>query len=145
MVHVPYRGVSEAYVDLMAGRVQIMIDSQPTAMPNIKSGKVKALGVTSIKRAIAFPDLPTLSEAGLPGYEMTSWYGAFAPAGTSQDVMRKLAADFAGVIRKPDVSARLVGLGAEPVASTPEQFAQFLQTELKKWAGVIKAAEIIVE
>jgi tripartite-type tricarboxylate transporter receptor subunit TctC len=145
MTHIPYRGVAESYIDLIAGRVQLMIDSQPTAMPHIKAGKVRALAVTSLKRALALPDLPTLSESGVSGYDMTGWYGAFAPAGIAPEIAKKLTTDFVSVIKKPSVSASLMTQGAEPVASNAEQFSRFLQIELKKWADVIKNTGIIAD
>ena len=137
MTHVPYKGVTAALMDLMSGQVQVVIDSQPSSLPYIKAGKLKGLAVTSAKRAVAVPDVPTLSEAGVPGYEATSWYGAFAPAGTPPDVLKKIETDFIAVIKMPDVQNQLLVLGAEPIGNTAEQFARVIKEELAKWAKVV--------
>lgn len=138
MTHVPYKGVTAALVDLMAGEVQVIIDSLPASLPYVKAGRVKGLAVTSAARAAAVPDLPTISEAGVKGYEATSWYGFFAPAQTPADVLKKLQADAVTAIRAPDVQAQLQKAGADPIANTSEQFATVLQQELAKWAKVVQ-------
>jgi tripartite-type tricarboxylate transporter receptor subunit TctC len=138
MTHVPYKGTAAALVDLLGGRIQLTFDTLPSAMPYVKGGKLKAIAVTSAKRARSLPDLPTIAEAGVPGYEVTSWYGLLAPAGTPPDIVRKLNADFVRAIRIPEVTEKMIEAGAEPVANTPEQFAQFIRSELKKWAIVVQ-------
>ena len=140
MTHVPYKGVTAALLDLMSGQIQVVIDSQPSSLPYIRAGKLKGLAVTSAKRAVAVPDLPTLAEAGVPGYEATSWYGAFVPAATPPDVARKIEADFIAVIKMPDVQNQLVVQGAEPIGNTREQFTGALREEFAKWAKVVRAS-----
>jgi tripartite-type tricarboxylate transporter receptor subunit TctC len=138
MVHVAYKGTAAALIDVIAGQIQLTFDTLPSAMPYVKSKKLKAIAVTSAKRAQSLPDLPTIVEAGVPGYELTSWYGALAPAGTPESVIRKLNSDFVGTIRTGAIAAKLVEAGAEPVANTPDQFAVFIRSELKKWAKVVQ-------
>jgi len=138
MVHVAYKGTAAALIDVIAGQIQLTFDTLPSAMPYVKSKKLKAIAVTSGKRAQSLPDLPTIVEAGVPGYELTSWYGALAPVGTPESVIRKLNSDFVGTIRTGAIAAKLVEAGAEPVANTPDQFAVFIRSELKKWAKVVQ-------
>jgi len=140
MLHVPYKLETMATQDVMTGRVDIFIGSVPSFRPQLATGRLRALAVTSSQRSVDLPDLPTISEAGLPGYEMTGWYGAYAPVGVSPEVANKLQADFIAAIRDPDTTARLLAAGAEPIASTPVQFAEFVRTEKKKWAAVAKNA-----
>jgi tripartite-type tricarboxylate transporter receptor subunit TctC len=145
MVHVPYKGTAAALVDIMAGQIQLTFDTLPSAMPYVKAKRLKALAVTSAARTRSLPDLPTVSESGVPGYEVTSWYGALVPVGTPQDVIRRLNADFVRTIRIPEVTEKMVEAGADPVANSPEQFAAFIQAELKKWAKVVQASGARVE
>jgi tripartite-type tricarboxylate transporter receptor subunit TctC len=145
MTHVPYKGVSEALVDLMAGRVQMVIDSLPSSLALIKGGKVKAIAVTTPQRVAAFPDLPTVSESGIPGYEATSWYGAFAPAGVPPDIRKKLEADFIAAIQSPDTQKQLLTSGAIPIGSTSEQFSKYIKAEMDKWTNVVASSGARVE
>ncbi|MDB5926775.1 MAG: LacI family transcriptional regulator [Betaproteobacteria bacterium] len=138
LVHVPYKGAAAALIDLMSGQIQIMFDTLPSAIPHIKSRKVKALAVTSASRIQALPDLPTVSESGVPGYEVTSWYGPLAPAATARSIVQKLQADFVRTANLAEVQQRLTAAGAEPIGSTAERFAAFIDTELKKWAKVVR-------
>jgi len=138
MAHIPYKGTAAALIDLMAGQIQLTFDTLPSAMPYVKAKKLKALAVTSTKRTRSLSDLPTVSEAGVPGYEVTSWYGALAPAGTPTDIVKKLNADFVRTIHIPQVTEKMIEAGADPVANTPEQFAAFIRSELKKWAKVVQ-------
>jgi tripartite-type tricarboxylate transporter receptor subunit TctC len=138
LVHVPYKGAAAALIDLMSGQIQIMFDTLPSAIPHIKSRKVKALAVTSASRIQALPDLPTVSESGVPGYEVTSWYGPLAPAATPHSIVQKLQADFVRTANLAEVQQRLTAAGAEPIGSTAERFAAFIETELKKWAKVVR-------
>jgi tripartite-type tricarboxylate transporter receptor subunit TctC len=140
MTHVPFKGASEAVLDLMAGRIQVVIDSAPSSLQFVKAGKLKALAVTSAQRSVMLPDLPTLSEAGVPGYEATSWYGAFAAAGTPLDVYKKIEADFLSVIRMPDVQKQMLAQGAEPVGSSADEFGKFVKDEMTKWAEAVKSS-----
>ena len=138
MQHVPYKGSAPALTDLIGGQVQLMFDSMPSAMPHVKAGKLRPLAVTTAKRSAALPDLPTVAEAGVPGYDISTWYGLWAPRGTPREVVEKLATETAKVLRLPDVRERYAALGAEPVGNTPDEFAAYCRSELAKWARVVK-------
>jgi tripartite-type tricarboxylate transporter receptor subunit TctC len=142
MLHIPYRGSAPAMTDLLAGQVQLMFSDGPTAMPHVRSGRVKALAVGSPKRSALVPDLPTMIEAGVPSYEAYSWAGLWVPAATPREVVAKLNADAARAFSDPALKERLLGQGAEVAPGTPEQFGAFVKTELAKWAAVIKRAGI---
>ena len=145
MVHVPYKGTAPGVVDLLAGQVLVMAPNVLTALPHIKSGKLRALAVTSAKRSVALPDIPTVAESGLAGYDSTQWYGVLAPAGTPRAVVARLHDEIVRALRDPDVMKRLAADGAEPVGSTPEDFAAFIRSESEKWAKVAAAAGIRAE
>jgi tripartite-type tricarboxylate transporter receptor subunit TctC len=138
LVHVPYKGTPAAYADLMSGRISLMFDNIVAAMPHIKSGKLKAIAVTSSKRSLSLPEVPTVAEAGVPGFEAVSWIGALVPVGTPKDIVSKLHTDLVTVLRLPDVQERLGQLGAVVVGSTPEQFAAWNRNEIAKWAKAVK-------
>ena len=138
ITHVPYKGTAAAMVDLMAGNIQLMFDTLPSALPQIKGGKLKALAVTSARRAPALPELPTVAEAGVRGYEVTSWYGPLAPAATPVAIVRRLNQDFVNAIASPDIAGRLTASGTDPVGGSAEDFRTFIQSELIKWARVVK-------
>ena len=138
MVHIPYRGSAPAVADLIGGQVQVMMDGLPSALPHVKAGRLRALAVTSQKRSPAAPDLPTIAESGYPGFYADAWSGLFAPRGTPKAIVDKLAAETQRILRLPDVRERFAGLGAEPVGSTPAEFAQHVQREIGKWARVVK-------
>ena len=140
MTHIPYRGSAPAVADLLAGQVELMFDNLPSAMPHIRSGKLRALAVTSAKRAPALPDVPTIAEAGVPGYEASSWFGIVAPAGTPRPIVDKLQQQIAKSLAQPDVREKLLGQGANPVGNTPEEFAKYIPAEIAKWAKVVKAS-----
>ncbi len=142
MVHIPYKGTSPGVVDLLAGQVTVMTPNVLTALPHIKAGKLRALAVTSAKRSEALPDIPTIAEAGLPGYDSTQWYGVLAPAGTPHEIVARLHAEIVRALRLPGVRERLAADGAEAVGSTPEEFAAFIRSEIEKWAAVAKSAGI---
>ncbi len=142
MTHVPYKGSPPALVDLLAGRVPLMSSTMPPAVPHIKSGKARAIAVTSTKRSAALPDVPTVAESGVPGYEAIAWQGLVAPAGTPKPVITRINAEFVKVLKQPDVAARLGDQGFETVASTPEWFTQYTKSEIAKWSKVIKSAGI---
>ncbi|HEY6864495.1 MAG TPA: tripartite tricarboxylate transporter substrate binding protein [Burkholderiales bacterium] len=142
MVHVPYKGTGPGVIDVLAGQVKVMTPNVLTALPHIKSGKLRALAVTSGKRSDALPDVPTIAEAGVPGYESVQWYGVLAPAGTPREIVQRLYTEIAKSLRAGDVRERLAADGAEPVGSTPEQFAAFIRAEIDKWAKLAKAAGI---
>ena len=142
LLHVPYKGGGPALVDLMAGRVQVMLDTAASAMPHVRSGKLRALAITGAKRSAEYPDIPTFAEAGLPGYDTNAWYSMHAPAGTPPEIVRRLNAELVASLEEPDVQARFKQLTTEPVGNTPEEFAAFVKAELDKYARVIKAAGI---
>jgi tripartite-type tricarboxylate transporter receptor subunit TctC len=142
MVHIPYKGTSPGVVDLLAGQVTVMTPNVLTALPHIKAGKLRALAVTSAKRSGALPDIPTIAEAGLPGYDSTQWYGVLAPAGTPHEIVARLHAEIVRALRLPDVRERLAADGFGAVGSTPEEFAAFIQSEIEKWTAVARSAGI---
>ena len=138
--HVPYKGGGAAITDVMGGQVDLMFIGTPPAMPLIQSGKLKALAVTTTKRMSTLPQVPTVSESGLPQFESIAAQGIFAPAGTPRDVVQKLNTEIAKIIRLPDVRAKWDQLGAEPVENTPQQFATWLSSEALKWGKVIQVS-----
>jgi tripartite-type tricarboxylate transporter receptor subunit TctC len=142
MSHVPYKGSAPTLQDLMGGQIQVVIDNIPPYLPHVKAGKIRALAVTPAKRSPAAPELPTLEEAGLKGYDASSWFGLFAPANTPSEIVTKIAAESQRILNLPDVRDRLLGLGAQPVGNTPAEFAKFVQDEINKWAGVVRAANV---
>ena len=142
MVHVPYRGSAPAIQDVMGGQVTMMFDTMIVAGPQIKAGTVKALGVTSTRRVKGYENIPTLNEAGVPGYEVVSWQGIFAPAGTPKEIVQRLNAELVKILRMPDVRERFEGLGLDIVGNTSEEFAVFQKAEIAKWAKVVKGANI---
>ncbi len=140
ILHVPYKGSAPAVADLIGGQVQIMFDNIPSALPHIKSGKLKAMATTGAKRAAALPELPTIAEAGVPGYESGVWFGLVVPAGTPKDVIDKLNADARKAMALPDFQKRMTDLGYELVGSTPAEMGQMIEAELKRWGPVVKAS-----
>jgi tripartite-type tricarboxylate transporter receptor subunit TctC len=126
----------------MGGQISVTIDNMPPYLPQVKAGKIRALAVSTTKRSAAVPDLPTIAEAGVPGYDSGSWFGLLAPAKTPKAVVDQLSAESARILKLPEVSKRISELGAEPVGSTPEQFAELIKTEIAKWAKVIKDANV---
>ena len=140
MVHVPYKGSTAAHPDLISGQVQAMFDTLVAIAPHIKSGKVRALGVSTAKRSAAMPDVPTLAEAGVAGYETSTWGGLVAPAGTPKEIVARLNAEVNRILRLPDVRERLALAGCEPGSGSAEDFARFIAAESAKWGAVIKAS-----
>ncbi|MGP1615034.1 MAG: Bug family tripartite tricarboxylate transporter substrate binding protein [Pollutimonas bauzanensis] len=138
ITHIPYRGTAAAQVDLISGQIQVLFDTLPSAMPHVKAGKLKALAVTSAKRDPSLPNLPTIAETGLAGYEVGSWYGVLLPAGTPPAIVDKVSTAIAEIVRMPEVSAKLLAQGATPVGGTPQEFAAHIRRELDKWAVVIE-------
>jgi tripartite-type tricarboxylate transporter receptor subunit TctC len=138
MVHVPYKGSGQGVIDLLAGHVTVMTPSILTAMGYVKDRRLRALGVTSAKRAIGAPDIPTISEAGLAGYEAVQWFGVLAPAGTPAAIVTRLHKEIVRTVQAPDIRQKLVSDGADPVGSSPDEFAAFLKAETTKWARVAK-------
>lgn len=142
LVHVPYKGMSIAYSDLFAGRVQIAISNVVSGMPYVKAGKVRALGVTSRTRMAMLPDMPTLNESGLPGFEVTQWNGLLGPAGMPRPIVDRLHRETVAVLRQPDVIARMAADGSEPSGGTGSELAAYMQSELDKWGAIIRKANI---
>ncbi len=145
IVHVPYKGSGPALVDLAGGQMQLMFSNLTAALPHIKSGKLRALAVTGAKRTPLAPDMPTVAEAGVPGYAVESWYGLFVPTGTPQDIIARLTAETGAAMRAPEMKERLAAEGADPVAGTPAELAALVKIEIAKWAKVIKQAAITPE
>lgn len=138
MVHVPYKGSAPAMTDLLSGRIALMFDNLPSAMPHAKAGKLRALAVTSGKRSALFPNLPTVAEAGLPGFEVLSWNGIFVPAGTPRDIVMTLQSEIKKAVTQPDVQRRFAEQGIEAGGNTPEEFGAFIRTEADKWQPLIR-------
>jgi tripartite-type tricarboxylate transporter receptor subunit TctC len=142
MQHIPYKGSAGVLTDVIGGQVIATIDNMPVYLPQVKAGKIRALAVSAAKRSSAMPDLPTIAEAGVPGYNSSAWFGLVAPAGAPKPVIDKLASETQRILKLPDVNERLSGLGAEPVGDRPEQFAAHITSEIAKWAKVIKDANV---
>jgi tripartite-type tricarboxylate transporter receptor subunit TctC len=142
LTHVPYKGSTAAHPDLIAGRVVLMFDTVAAIAPQVKGGKVRGLAVTTSKRSSALPDLPTMTEAGVKGYDTSTWGGLLAPAGTPKDVIAKLNAEANKALAAPDVKAQLGTNGIEPAGGTPQQFSEFIAAEMTRWAKVAKAAGV---
>lgn len=143
MTHIPYKGSAAAHQDLLSGRVPIMFDNG--ALQHVKAGKLLALGVTSAKRVPWLPDVPTVAEQGLPGYEAVAWYGIFATGGTPKPVVDRIAADMTWAIRLPDIAPQLEGMGANAEGGTPEQFRRYVASEAQRWGALIKEQNIKLE
>jgi tripartite-type tricarboxylate transporter receptor subunit TctC len=144
LIHVPYKGLAPAHVDTISGQLSIMFDGIVTGVPAAKLGRIRALGVTTLKRWQGAPDIPAIAES-LPGFEVNSWYGLLAPAGTPRDIILRINEEVARSLREKDARDRLYSIGAEPLSSTPEEFAAFIRNEMAKWAKVTKAAGIKVD
>jgi len=142
MVHVPYKGSAGVLADLIGGQIVVTMDNMPPYVPQVKAGKIRALAVSPARRSPALPDVPTVAEAGVPGYDSGAWFGLVAPANTPKDLVAKLSRETARILKLPDVSARLADLGAESVGGTPEQFSAHIKAEIAKWAKVIRDANV---
>ncbi|MGC3983996.1 MAG: tripartite tricarboxylate transporter substrate binding protein [Pseudorhodoferax sp.] len=140
MQHVPYKGRAQAIPDLLGGRIAMIFDNMPSALPLVKSGELKALGVTSAQRSSAAPDIPTIAEAGLPGFEATSWFALLGPAGMPREVQLRINQEVARVLALPDVKEKLATLGLDPNPGTPDALMALMQSETAKWAKVVKAS-----
>lgn len=140
MVHVPYRGATPAIIDVVAGHIEVYFGAMVSTIPHAKSGRLRALGVTSLKRVPAAPELATMSEQGLKGFETGSWFGMSVPTGTPRDIITKLHTEAARILAQPDLRNRMASEGAEFVVDTPEQFTAFLKTEIEKWGKAVRAS-----
>jgi len=142
ITHVPYKGQGPAVTDLLAGQVQLLYSSIPSVMQYVQQGRLKAIAVGSAQRLSSLPDVPTIAESGVPGYEAYSWVGLVAPANTPKDIVTKLNREVVDILKQPDVQEKLVQQGAIPVGDTPEQFEAYIRNEIKKWGAVVKSANI---
>ena len=145
MVHVPFKGVAQAVPEIMAGRLQLAFNTIPAFLPHVKAGRLKAFVISAPKRSPLLPDVPACTEVGLPGLDANAWHAVVAPAGTPREIVRKLQQTLAATLALPEVRSQLAAVGAEPVASAPEEFAKFMRAESDKWARVIKAGGVKVE
>jgi tripartite-type tricarboxylate transporter receptor subunit TctC len=145
LVHVAYKGSAPAIIDLLGGQIQAMFDPIQATLSHVKAGKLRILGVSSAKRSSALPDVPTIAEAGVPGFETTAWWAVFAPARTPKEIVTKLNTEIVKIMRSPDVKKRLHALDIEPIGSTPDQLAAHVKTETGKWARAVKFSGAIVE
>jgi len=144
VVHVPYKGSTPALTDVISGQDAVMSVNMPPAVPHVKSGRLRALAVTTRSRTPSMPDLPTVAES-LPGYETVAWFGVLAPAGTPKDVVNRLSMEIAKIARSPDMRERLEGMGAEPVGSTPEEFGAVMARDIAKWTALAKSVGIKID
>jgi tripartite-type tricarboxylate transporter receptor subunit TctC len=142
MVHVPYRGSSEALIDLLSGRIQIMFDGGVSALPRVKEGKLRVLGMTGAERSPSFPDIPTIGESGVPGYAALFWFGIVAPAGTPQPIVNRVSKEIGAILNDPVFKKEFAAQGVDPVSSTPEEFTRLIAADLPKWTGIMKRAGI---
>jgi tripartite-type tricarboxylate transporter receptor subunit TctC len=140
MTHIPYKGAGPVVTDLIAGHIQLAALGFPGALPYVQAGRLRAIAVTGTKRSPLLPDVPTVSESGVPGYSVTSWYGVFAPAGTSREIIGKLNTDISAALKNADVTSKLTALGAEVATTTPEEFGRIVRDEIKKWAKVVQTS-----
>jgi tripartite-type tricarboxylate transporter receptor subunit TctC len=140
LVHVPYKGVNLAMNDVLSGQVQMVVIGIPAAAPHIKAGRLRALAIVAARRAAALPDVPTAAEAGLPGFEVTTWYGVLAPAGTPRSIVTRLNSELGIAMHAPELRDRLDAMATDPLTSTPEEFAALIRQEIAKWAKVVREA-----
>jgi tripartite-type tricarboxylate transporter receptor subunit TctC len=142
VTHVPYKGSAPAVTDLIAGQVQVMFDNTPNVLPHVKAGKLKALGVSSKARSQLAPDVPSVDEAGVPGYDVTVWFGVLTVAGTPPDIVKRLNSEMVKILTSPEVKERITKSGVDVVAGSPEHFSGFLKSEVARWAKVVQEANI---
>ncbi len=140
IVHVPYKGAGPVVTDVMAGHIELASLGLPPALPMVQAGRLRAVAQTGLKRSVHLPDLPTVAESGVPGYDVTSWYGFFVPARTPAAIISRLNTDIVAVLKTPEVNKRLVGLGADVVPTTADEFGRIVRDEIQKWAKVVKAS-----
>jgi tripartite-type tricarboxylate transporter receptor subunit TctC len=145
LVHIPYKGSGPSFADLIGGQVSLTSDSLVQALPYIRAERLRALGVLGAKRSPLLPDVPTIAESGVPGYELTNWFGLLVPAGTARELITRINGAVVKVLQQPDVRERLVAMGADVVGNSPEEFGTFMQAESTKWAKVVKDANIRAE
>jgi Uncharacterized protein conserved in bacteria len=140
IVHIPYKGTSPAVVALLSGEAAIMVAPALALLPHVKGNRVRGLAVTGVKRSPAMPELPTVAESGVPGFEARQWYGVLAPAGTPKEIVTRLNREVVKIVRSPEVTKRFLSEGSEPIGSTPEEFARYIKSEIAKWAKAVEAS-----
>ena len=145
LTHVPYKGLAPAHTEIMGGQLSMLFDGIVTGMPAVRAGRLRALAVTTVKRWQGTPDIPTMAEAGLAGFEVNSWYGLLAPAGTPREIIQRLNSEVGRALREPDARERLYSIGAEPMNGTPEEFTAYINAEMAKWSKVVKNAGLRAE
>ena len=145
LVHVPYKGAGPALIDLVGGQVQMMCTSPLPAMPHVKAGRLRALGMTGAKRSRAAPELPTIAEQGVKGYESSLWYAMLAPAATPQAIIKRVHAETVKIVKSPELSGQLLTLGAEPVGNTPQELSRFIKAQIDRWTQLVTKANIRIE
>jgi tripartite-type tricarboxylate transporter receptor subunit TctC len=145
VVHVPYKGGAPALTDLIAGQIQLLFISIPSVMPHVKAGKLKAIAVSSAKRSLSAPDVPTVAESGYPGFEYVNWNALFAPAATPQAIVRKLNTEVVSILTEPKIVQQLLSQGAEPSTNTPAELATYMRADHARWTKVIRSARIKAE
>ncbi|MEP6658200.1 MAG: tripartite tricarboxylate transporter substrate-binding protein, partial [Betaproteobacteria bacterium] len=145
IAHIPYKGSTPALTDLIGGQVAAMIVNMPPAVPHVKSGKLRALAVTTSAREPSMPDLPTVAEAALPGFETVAWFGVLAPAATPRDIINRLSVEMGNIARSPEMRERLAGMGAQAVGGTPDAFAAVIARDIAKWTALSKSVGIKVD
>ena len=143
--HVPYKGSNPALMDALAGNIDLLVSSVPSAMAQIKAGKLRPLAVTSAKRSSQLPDVPTVAESGFKDFDVSTWYGVFAPAGTPQPIVNQLNAEINKLLANPEVRASIQSQGAEPEAMTPAKFGALLKSDYAKWKGIVEASGVKIE
>ena len=145
IVHIPYKGGAPAIADLVGGRIQMIINSPPSVIPHMKAGRLRALATTAAKRSTGLPEVPTIAETGVPGFDMFEWYGLFAPGKTSRDVVDKLGREVARIVQLPDIRERIIALGGEPVGNLPDEFGAFFKKEYESWAEISKQIKLSID
>jgi tripartite-type tricarboxylate transporter receptor subunit TctC len=145
MIHVPYKGTGSAMPDVISGQVDMSFPNLPSGLPHVKSGSLRALGVTTAKRSAAAPNIPTIAESGLPGYDMATWYGLVAPANLPVEIRNRLNKELQGILADPKFKDKLIAQGADPMPGTPEQFGIFIKSEIEKWRKLIAQSQITID
>lgn len=145
MVHVPYKGTAPAVTDILAGNVSLMFNSMPSVLPQARAGRLRGLAVSSARRSAAAPDIPTVAEAGVPGFDYVTWYGLFAPAGTPRDIVNRLNTQVAKMLAEPELAKRFASQGAEPLSNSPDELAQYRRAEFERWRKLIATMKLKVE
>ena len=145
VVHIPYKGTPPAVTDLIAGQVSMMFANTLSVLPYVNSGRLRALGISSAKRSAAAPELPTIAESGMPGFEATTWFGMLAPAGTPTDIVTRLTSELRRIVQMKNVAASLIAQGADPIGSTAEEFQARIRADIEKWTRTIHAAGVRAE